>query len=760
MSPVVSVVIANHNGGAFVHDALRSAARQTLADIEILFVDDASSDGSSEIARRFALQDARIRVIQLPSNAGPAAARNAGLAAASGRWIAILDSDDMMHPERLATLVAEAERSGVDICADDLLVFQEGKGPHPFLTRRQRARPWITTGDFVLSNRIFVRTPALGYLKPLLRTEFLRKHDVRYNPTLRIGEDYDLVLRLLLHGARYRLVDQLGYFYRRHKSSTSHRITRHELEGLLAADAMLDASFGAAAGAVAAERQSWRKSIQRALDFTALVSALQARQWSRAAALAVRHPAAVPLLRMPIGVRLMRLVRIVRRQAPEATEKRACVISRQRLVGSRAGNSAYLLSLCKALRDAGYRLSLISPSPAMFGRWPFLYLSREMELFDEIHMRGSLRLGRRLFLASDPRVLMIAGLTVAERVLVRAGILRRARIKPAPYAIGVPWQRADQLFIARHAPPQSRLIVADYAFVAPAIPYALCPKALAVIVMHDRFSARASQFEALKAADSLSTIDEASELALLSQADAVLAIQANEAAFVAEGLPRQRVVLAPMGVRAVDEPQPGDDHTVLFVGSNTAPNVIGLQWFLDKVWPDVRRRLPDCRLLVAGSVGPAVRGIADGVTLLGSVPDLDPVYAEAGVVISPLFAGTGLKIKLVEALGQGKAIVATSRTIEGVEETVRPAVVLAEEAREFGDAITGLLENRPAREDVCRKALRVAQDEFSTKACYADFLALVHQHEMAGEPAAGDSGREAARIVRTRSLRASGSLDR
>jgi hypothetical protein len=86
--------------------------------------------------------------------------------------------------------------------------------------------------------------------------------------------------------------------------------------------------------------------------------------------------------------------------------------------------------------------------------------------------------------------------------------------------------------------------------------------------------------------------------------------------------------------------------------------------------------------------------------------------------------------------------------------------VLAEEAREFGAAITGLLENRTAREDVCRKALRVAQDEFSTKACYAEFLALVHQHEIAGDPTAGDSAREAARIVRAQALPASGSLDR
>ena len=97
--------------------------------------------------------------------------------------------------------------------------------------------------------------------------------------------------------------------------------------------------------------------------------------------------------------------------------------------------------------------------------------------------------------------------------------------------------------------------------------------------MHDLFSSRSGRFAAVQASDSVATIDEADELALLSQADAVVAIQAREARFVSERLPRTHVILAPMAVAAIAEPQPGDDRTVLFVGSNTAPNVVGLLWF-------------------------------------------------------------------------------------------------------------------------------------------------------------------------------------
>ena len=106
MSPVVSVLIANFNGGTYVLDALTSAARQSLRDIEIIFIDDASTDASLAIARDFARTDDRVRVIALEANSGPSGARNAGLAPARGRWAAILDSDDFMHPDRLERMLS------------------------------------------------------------------------------------------------------------------------------------------------------------------------------------------------------------------------------------------------------------------------------------------------------------------------------------------------------------------------------------------------------------------------------------------------------------------------------------------------------------------------------------------------------------------------------------------------------------------------------------------------------------------------------
>src|SRR3954462_3120152 len=100
----VSVIIANNNGEKFIADAIRSACRQTLRDIEIIVSDDASTDASVAIVEGLIAEDDRIRLVRSDANGGPAAARNRALGIARGEWISILDSDDLMHPRRLQSI--------------------------------------------------------------------------------------------------------------------------------------------------------------------------------------------------------------------------------------------------------------------------------------------------------------------------------------------------------------------------------------------------------------------------------------------------------------------------------------------------------------------------------------------------------------------------------------------------------------------------------------------------------------------------------
>lgn len=719
--PIVSVVVANFNGERFLADALTSALRQTLSEIEVIVVDDASTDGSLEIARAFERQDDRVRVLTRQTQSGPGGARNDGLAAAKGRWVAILDNDDIMHAARLEQLVREAEASGADVCADDLLIFQEGATPTTLLTPRQRRLGWVSAAEFISGNKLLSREPALGYLKPLVRTAFLRQHDISYDTALPIGEDYDFVVRLLAKGARFRLLDSLGYFYRKHARSISHRMTTENVAQMLAADVRLRALFDTNADGVVRAFDARRASIERASAFSSLVAALKEHKWREAAARALAHPRAIPLLAMPVAARLRRW-KPSKEQRPR--EPSVCLISRQRLVGPTNGSSTYVLALVRALRGAGHKITLVSPSVATFGRWPFLLLRPEMDVFDEIHIGGAWRLGKRLYVAKDPRIAIAAAAAIAARFAGRLGLEFPSWDRPAPYAVAEPWRREDQLFIARHAPRPTDLVLADYAFTTPAIPYALAPAAPSAVIMHDFFSERAGRFREQKLSDSVASLDRDAEADLLRQVDAVIAIQKLEAAEVARLLPDRRVILAPLASDVASAPQPGDRRTALFVGSNTAPNVIGLRWFLDEIWPRITANIPGCRLVVAGSVASAFPEPIPDVRFLGMVPDLEPLYAEAGVVVSPLTVGSGLKIKLVEALGKGKAIVATSVTTEGCEQAVIEAICEHDDAEAFAEAVVALFRDDDLRRTKATQALDAARRIYSPEACYRDLLAF------------------------------------
>lgn len=98
---MVSIIVPVYNAGEFLAETIQSVQSQTCADWELLLVDDMSSDNSREIMERAAADDDRIRPLPQKENAGAACARNAGLKAARGRYIAYLDADDLWKPDKL-----------------------------------------------------------------------------------------------------------------------------------------------------------------------------------------------------------------------------------------------------------------------------------------------------------------------------------------------------------------------------------------------------------------------------------------------------------------------------------------------------------------------------------------------------------------------------------------------------------------------------------------------------------------------------------
>jgi glycosyltransferase involved in cell wall biosynthesis len=158
---------------------------------------------------------------------------------------------------------------------------------------------------------------------------------------------------------------------------------------------------------------------------------------------------------------------------------------------------------------------------------------------------------------------------------------------------------------------------------------------------------------------------------------------------------------------------------LLFVGSNHASNLEGLEWFLERVWPVVRTHCPAAKVLVAGSICDLLHPDAhERVTLLGPVADLADVYARSALVIAPILKGSGFKIKVLEAASHGRTCVTTTVGIEGAE-CLSPPFWVADTPSQFADCIIEGLGDIERLAALGRQAAETAATHFATPACYA-----------------------------------------
>lgn len=197
-----------HNAAQYLAQAMSSVLSQTLQDLELIVVDDGSSDETPRIAQSFS--DPRVVYIRFDTNQGVAAARNAAVARARGSYIAVLDADDIAEPNRLATQVALLEGSGADICAAGHVAWNVSTG------RRKRSKQYLRDAD--IKALLTVYSP-LCNSTVMARAEVLKTHP--YDLAVRLAEDYQLWGRLALDGCKFVASDQSLVTYRVHPSQLS-----------------------------------------------------------------------------------------------------------------------------------------------------------------------------------------------------------------------------------------------------------------------------------------------------------------------------------------------------------------------------------------------------------------------------------------------------------------------------------------------------------------------------------------------------------
>lgn len=214
MDNSISIIVPVYNTGGYLVRCLESLIAQTYQNIEIILVDDGSTDGSGAVCDDFARRDGRIRVIH-QQNSGVSAARNAGLETSEGEYVFFLDSDDILPSDSLERLLTEIcpgglvsgsmrQLHGEVLCEDGLHLPDRRLSPEEMLY-------------------LLFHEDELGYQgflwNKLFDLRLIREHGLRFNPAIRYNEDRLFVTQYLIHCTRAAMISDVVYQYRIHAAS-------------------------------------------------------------------------------------------------------------------------------------------------------------------------------------------------------------------------------------------------------------------------------------------------------------------------------------------------------------------------------------------------------------------------------------------------------------------------------------------------------------------------------------------------------------
>ncbi len=218
MPAKVTVVIATYNTGKFIGEAVASVLAQTLRDIELIVVDDGSTDDTQAVLRSFA--DGRMIIIR-QENAGVSAARNAGLAVARAPYIFFLDADDVLKCDALAKMADRLDRTPLRVAcfAHHMKIAEDGSPLSTPADLRWKFFPAADTLRHLISKNFIV----CGAI--CIRTEVARRVG-GFSTTLKLGEDWEFWCRLAAVGDFVAMPDDVVLLYRQRFGGANHRL-RH-----------------------------------------------------------------------------------------------------------------------------------------------------------------------------------------------------------------------------------------------------------------------------------------------------------------------------------------------------------------------------------------------------------------------------------------------------------------------------------------------------------------------------------------------------
>ena len=211
----ISVVMPIYNAEKYLGRAIRDVLNQTLSDIELICVDDGSTDNSTDIINSFVKKDSRVSSIR-QSNAGPSVARNKGFVLAQGKYVIFLDADDMYEPTLLESLYNMAEKDNLDVAVTRFDIYNESSKSYVKQADEPHASifaPGKVTSKNEYPDFIFGITTGYVWNK-LIRTSFIRDKKIAFDNDLYVFEDVHFVCSVMALAERVERIDDILIHHR------------------------------------------------------------------------------------------------------------------------------------------------------------------------------------------------------------------------------------------------------------------------------------------------------------------------------------------------------------------------------------------------------------------------------------------------------------------------------------------------------------------------------------------------------------------
>ena len=205
------------------------------------------------------------------------------------------------------------------------------------------------------------------------------------------------------------------------------------------------------------------------------------------------------------------------------------------------------------------------------------------------------------------------------------------------------------------------------------------------------------------------------ELEIIPQFDGIVPISDADKKFI-ELIVSKPIVTIPCAtdLNTYNE-APSEKANFFHIGAmDWMPNVSGIEWFLEKVWPLVLVKLPDATFNLAGRDMPnsLISNKQKGVSVVGEVESAEDFYKENGILVVPLLSGSGIRIKIIEGLSYGKAIVSTTIGAMGIKLETNNHIVISDSPEDFANSMIKLFEDKDLRLRIGKNARALAKEKF------------------------------------------------